>query len=145
MAVNSRRQSLQFLLPFFDAWVQFPLCSQVLPMLSEVVVHIALGSFGLVERDRQVGKLLIEIIHQGYIGLALADGPEVRLDEFAIAGVGLVLLCLCEVFVPCLNAAAELLDGFSEYPCPGVPHGLDDGNGFCRVVMGFDGSRQRKW
>ena len=118
-------QGFQFLLPFFDARLQFPLCSQVLPMLSEVVVHIALGSLGLVERDRQAGKLLIEIIHQGHVGLALADGPEVRLDELPVACVGLVLLCLGEVFVPGFNAAAELLDGFSEYPRPGVPHGLD--------------------
>ena len=103
-------QSLQFHLPFLDAWVQFLLCSQVLPMLSEVVIHIALGSFGRVERDRQVGKLLMEVIHHGYVGLALADGREIRLDEFPIAGVGLVFLRLCEVLVPCFNATAELLD-----------------------------------
>ena len=56
--------------------MQLSLCSQVLSILSEVVIHIALGSFGLVQRDRQTGKLLIEIIHQGYIGLAFADGPD---------------------------------------------------------------------
>ena len=95
-------------------------------MLSEVVVHIALGSFGLVERDREGGKLLIEIIHHGDVGLALADGSQVRLDQFAIAIVGFVLLCLGEVFVPGLNATAELLDGFSQYPCPGIPCSFDD-------------------
>ena len=125
--------------------MQLSLCSQVLPMLSEEVIHIALGSFGLVQRDRQAGKLLIEIIHQGYIGLALADGPEVRLDEFAVAGIGFVLLCLCEVFVPCLNATAELLDGLPQFPCLGGPCRLDDRSGCRLVVMGFDGSRQRKW
>ncbi len=118
-------QSLQFLLPLLNAWAQLPLCSQVFPMLSEVVVHITLGRFGRVERDRQVGKRLIEIIHHRDFGLAFADGPEVRLDEFAIAGVGFVLLCLCEIFMPGLNTAAELLDRFSEYPCPGVPCCLD--------------------
>ena len=61
------------------------------PMLPEVVVHIALRSFGLVEWDCQVGKLLIEVIHYGYTGLALTYGSEVCLDQFAIAIVVLVL------------------------------------------------------
>ena len=95
-------------------------------MLSEVVVHIALGSFGLVERDSEVRKLLIEIIYHSNIGLALADGSEVCLNQFAIAIVGLVLLCLCEVFMPGLNATAEFLDRFSEYSCPDIPRGFDD-------------------
>jgi hypothetical protein len=81
-------------------------------MFSKVIIHIALWSFGLVERDCQIGKCLIEIIHHNYVRLAFADGPEVRFDEFAIAGVGLVLFSLRKVFVPGLNTAAELLDGF---------------------------------
>lgn len=114
-------------------------------MFAEVVVHIALGSFGLVERDRQLRKRLIEVIHHGHVGLAPADGTKVRFDEFAVAIVRLIFFCLCEVFVPGLNAAAELLDGFFEYSRPGLSHGLDDGGRFCLVVMGVDGSREGKW
>ena len=47
--------------------------------------------------------------------------------------------------MPGFNATVELLDGFSEYPCPGVARRCNDGNGFCCVVVGVDGSRQRKW
>ena len=119
-------ESLQLSFSFSDAWPQLSLCRQVFPMLSEVIVHIALGSLGLVERDRQARKFLIKIIHHDHVGLTLADDSEVRLDQFAIAIVGFVLLCLGEVFVPSLNATAELLDGFSQYPCPGIPCGFDD-------------------
>src|SRR5215510_12252397 len=106
-------QLCQLSLPFLDTWTQFSLRSKVFTILSKIVVHVALGSFSWVERDRQVGKRVIEVIHHCDIGLALADGSEVRFDEFTIPVVSFIRLCFCKIFVPGLKPAAEFLDGFS--------------------------------